>query len=117
MIFWLLGFALPAPCFILAGVSWLKVKSTPAAKPWRKLLSHVAMMAFAVGIGFWIYVVVQQYRGADFYGTATSYIGASASALLIIVSAFAERKIRIWLILGAIGLLFFFGASTGEAAI
>ena len=37
--------------------------------------------------------------------------------LLIILSAFAEGKLRIWLILGAIGLLSFFGISTGEAAI
>jgi hypothetical protein len=45
------------------------------------------------------------------------YVGAAGSALLIVVSAFAERKMRIWLILGAIGLLCFFGVSTGEAAI
>ena len=117
IIFWLLGFVLPVPCFIFAGVVWFKTRGTSAAKPWRQLISQIALVAFAVGIAFWVYVAAEQYRGADFYGTTTSFIGASGSALLIILSGFAEGRVRIWLILGAIGLLAFFGVSTGEAAI
>ena len=117
IVFWLLGFVLPIPCFVLAGIWWLKVRGTLAAKPWRQLMSKIALAASAVGIGFWLYVALQQYRGADLYHTTTSLIGALGSALLIILSAFAETRVRLWLVLGAIGLLAFFGISTGEAAI
>lgn len=117
IIFWMLGFALPVPCFVLAGVLWLKAKRRSDAKPWRQLTSRIALAVSAVGIGFWFYVALQQYRGADFYHTTASSSGAIGSALLIILSAFAETRVRLWLILGAIGLLLFFGISTGEAAI
>jgi hypothetical protein len=117
MFLWLAGFAVPVPCFALACRAWFVIRGTTATGPWRRRLSHFALAAFAAGMGLWAYVAVQQYRGADFYDSTTSHIGAAGSAVLIVLSAFGERKIRIWLILGAIGLLLFFVVSTGEVAI
>ena len=96
---------------------WLKSRGASKAAPWRQRISKVALAVLGAGIAFWVYVAAQQYVGADFYGTTTASIGAIGSTLLIIPSAFAEREVRLWLILGAIGLLLFFGISTGEAAI
>src|SRR2546429_557796 len=117
IILWLAGFVLPVPCFALACRAWLITKNAAVAKPWRRWISHLALAAFAVATVFWAFVAIQQYRGGDFYGTATSYIGVFGSTVLIIPSAFAEGKLRLWLIIGAIGILSFFGISTGEAAI
>ena|SRR5579859_1331546 len=117
MVLWVVGFLIPAPCFAIACREWLVTKSRPARKLWRRRVSQIALAAFAVAIVFWIFVAIRQYRGADFYGTPTSYVGVLGSMLLIILSAFAEGKLRIWLIMGAIGILSFFGISTGEAAI
>jgi len=117
IVFWLLGFVLPVPCFVLAAVLWLKRRGTSGTQPWRQLISKIALAASVVGTGCWFYVALQQYRGVDFYRTTASSIGVLGSALLIILSAFAETRVRLWLIFGAIGLLAFFGISTGEAAI
>jgi hypothetical protein len=117
IILWLAGFVLPVPCFALAFRGWLSLRNTPAASAWRRWTSQVAFFALAAGLAFWIYVLVRQSRGADFYGTTVSIFGASGSALLIALSAFSEEEVRLWLILGSLGPLFFFGISTGEAAI
>ena len=70
-----------------------------------------------VGLVLWIYALVRQYRGADLYETLTTNLETLGAALLRVPSALAEKGIRRWLILGAVGLLFFFAVSTGEIAI
>jgi hypothetical protein len=118
-IFWIAGFLLPIPMSFLAWRGWLKTKdSAPApAKPWRRKMSQIALCLLSVGTVHWVYASVRMYLGADLFESLTAHAGAFGAALLIIPSSLAERKARIWLILGALGLLFFFGISTGEVAI
>jgi hypothetical protein len=116
-IFWLAGFVLPVPCFVLASVGWAKTRNISPVKSRRQTMSQIALSLFTVGLAFWTYALLRQWRGADLYGTYTANLGALGSALLIVPSALAESGVRLWLILGAVGLLFFFGVSTGEIAI
>jgi hypothetical protein len=61
--------------------------------------------------------VVRLHQGADLFETTATNIASLGAALLIVPSALAERKIRFWLVIGSISLLFFFVSSTGEIAI
>jgi len=80
-------------------------------------MSVIALFWLAVGFAFWIVSVVRLHRGADLFQTPATNLATLGAALLIVPSALAERKVRLWLILGAVGLLFFFVSSTGEIAI
>jgi hypothetical protein len=117
IILWLAGFVLPAPCFGLACRGWFNMRTTPSVSISRRWVSEIAFFALAAGLAFWIYALVREYRGVDHYGKPISNVGASASAFLVVLSAFSEKEVRLWLILGSLGLLFFFGISTGEAAL
>jgi hypothetical protein len=80
-------------------------------------MSVIALSFLTVGLAFWIVSVVRQYRGADLFETLSTNLATLGAALLIVPSSLADSKVRLWLILGAIGLLFFFASSTGEVAI
>jgi hypothetical protein len=116
-IFWLAGFILPVPCFALACICWFRTRYTPPTKIWRRSMSVIALCWLALGLAFWTLSVVRLYRGADLFETPATDLATLGAALLIVLSAFAERKVRLWLIFGALGLLFFFMSSTGEIAI
>ena len=51
------------------------------------------------------------------YNGLIAKVGSWGSAGMIIPCALAEGRIRIYLLLGAFGLLFYFGVSLGEIAI
>src|SRR5262245_1817569 len=72
---------------------------------------------FHRGTDPWFFYVLRLHQGADLFETTTTNTASLGAALLIVPSAFAERKIRLWLVLGAVSLLFFFVSSTGEIAI
>ena len=116
-ILWISGFLLPGPMTFLAWRGWFKTKNSAPAKPWRRKTSQIALCLLSVGMVLWVYASVRIYFGADLFESLTAHAGAFGAAILIIPSALAERKTGIWLILGALGLLFFFGVSTGEVAI
>jgi len=80
-------------------------------------MSQVALSALAIGLVYWIFAVIRQNLGANLYETFASNLATLCAVLLIIPSAFAEKGIRLWLILVALGLFCFFGVSTGDAAI
>ena len=80
-------------------------------------MSVIALSFLAVGLALWIMSVVRQHRGADLFETLSSNLATFGAALLIIPSALAESRVRLWLILGALGLLCFFASSKGEVAI
>src|SRR5438046_710998 len=100
-VFWLAGFVLPAPCFALACLGWFKIRCTPPTKAWRRWMSSIAFFWLAAGLAFWIVSVVRLHRGADLFETPTTNLATLAAALLIVPSALAEGKIRLWLIFGA----------------
>src|ERR1043166_6703948 len=113
MIFYLAGYLFPLPCAVMAWVGWFRIRKLPAAKPWRRAVSLIVLTVFTAGQLLWLYYVVRIQQGANLYETTATNVSALSAALLIVPSAFAERKVRLWLILGTIGLLFFFVSSTG----
>jgi len=112
------GFLLPIPSLILAWREWVRVRKTPVLEARRRLISLIGLLLLSLGLALWVYAIVREACLHDY-----SYVGLSAgvgrwgSFGLIIFSAFAEGKIRRYLLLGAVGLLFFFGASIGDVAI
>jgi hypothetical protein len=117
MVLYLAGYLLPVPCAVMAWRGWIQAQNMATVKAWQHWATQIALALLTAGIAFWIVALVRQYRGADLYETFITNLETLAAALLIILSAFAKKGIRRWLILGALGLLFFFAISTGEIAI
>jgi hypothetical protein len=109
-VLWIAGFLLPVPMSLLAWRGWLKTRNTPPSKSWRRKMSQIGVCLLTIGLALWD-------LGADLFESLTARVGTLGAALLIIPSALAENRVRIWLIFGTLGLLFFFGVSTGEVAI
>jgi len=106
------------PGFILALRGWFQTKSTPPAKAWRRKISQITLGLFALGLALWMYALSRNLSGSyvDYNGPIAK-LGSWGSAGMVIPSALAESKIRIYLLIGAFGLLFYFGVSLGEIAI
>jgi hypothetical protein len=117
MILYLAGYVLPLPCAVMAWISWFRIKKVPPTKAWHRSVSLISLTVFTGAQMLWFFYVVRLYQGADLFETAATNIASLGAALLIVPSALAERKIRMWLVIGAISLLFFFVCSTGEIAI
>jgi hypothetical protein len=117
-ILWIAGFLLPVPCFILALREWFKTRNSLPVKPWRQKISQVALGLFALGLAPWIYALSRNWSGSyvDYNGSIAK-VSSWGSAGMIIPCALAEGRIRIYLVLGAFGLLFYFDVSLGEIAI
>ena len=113
------GFLLPIPSIILAWREWTKTRRVHPARAWRRTMSQVALFLFTVGLAFAVAVAVAEGRGIlsqrFYYDSGAMYVGVSGSVAAIAVSALAEDKLRRYLLLGAIGLLFlfFFGLNEG----
>jgi hypothetical protein len=110
----LAGFLLPVPFFILALRERLKLSKTPATRTWRRVLSNIASILFALGFALWVYALVRQFHGTYSYILLSASVGRWGSAGLIGVSALAERRLRLYLLLGSIGIWCFFGVSVGD---
>ena len=78
-------------------------------------MSLIASVFLTAGLTLWIYGMVREWHGGYSYDAATAIIGRWGSIGLIVISGLAEPKLRRYLLLGSIGLLFFFAASIGEA--
>jgi hypothetical protein len=117
MIFYLAGYVFPLPCTVMAWIGWFRIRKSPAPKVWRRTVSLIVLTVLTAGQLLWLYYVVRIQQGADLFETTATNVAALTAASLIVPSAFAEGKVRLWLILGAISLLFFFVSSTGEIAI
>lgn len=117
MIFYAVGYLLPVPCAVMAWIGWSRVRKAPPAKPWRRVGSLMSLVVLTAAQIPWLYYVIKLHQGANLFETTATNIATGAAALFIIPSALAERKIRLWLILGAVSLFFFFSCSTGEIAI
>jgi hypothetical protein len=117
-ILWIAGFLFPVPCFILALRGWFQTKSTPPVKAWRCKISQITLGLFALGLILWMYALLRNWSGSYVeYNGAIATVGSWGSAGMIIPSTLAESKVRVYLLIGALGLLFFFGVSLGEIAI
>jgi hypothetical protein len=108
------GFLLPVPFFILALQERHKLSKTPATGTWRRVLSNIASILFVLGFVLWTYALVRQLHGTYSYILLSASVGRWGSAGLIGVSALAERRLRLYLLLGSIGIWCFFGVSIGD---
>jgi hypothetical protein len=113
-----LGYVLPVPAVVLAGREWAKLRKVLPTKAWRRTISHIRLLLVSLGVGLWTYAIVREAMRQDYlYEALSARVGRWGSLGLIVVSGFAESKLRRYLLLGAAGLLFFFVSSIGDVAI
>jgi hypothetical protein len=117
MILWLGGFLIPVPAFILSCLESITSRHVPPAKIWRRTISQISLVLLGVGLALWVYAVLRNWWGDNLYDSLTATIGRWGAVGLIVLCALAERPVRRWLLLGAVGLFFFFAVSLGEVAI
>lgn len=110
----LAGFLLPVPFFVLALRERHKLSRTPATRTWRRVVSNVATILFVLAFALWTYALLRQFRGNYSYILSSASVGRLGSAGLIVVSTLAERRLRLYLLLGSIGIWCFFGVSIGD---
>jgi len=81
-------------------------------------VSHIAILSLSLGLALWAYAIVREAWLHDYsYIVTSAVVGRWGSVGLIVVCALAEPRLRRYLLLGAVGLLFFFGSSIGDIAI
>ena len=117
MILWFGGFLIPVPCFILSCRELIGIRNIPPVKIWRRRISQISLVLLGLGLALWAYAALRNWWGDYSYDALTATIGRWGSAGFIVLSALAESPVRRYLLLGALGLLFFFGVSLGEIAI
>ena len=108
------GYVLPLVGLVMSLREWLKLKSVPQPVAWRRGASIVAITFFAICIPLWIYAVVREFGNDYSYTLRSAQIGRWSSLVILAVSLFAESKLRWSLLIGALGLFFFFAMSIGE---
>lgn len=118
IICWYGGFLLPVPSLILALREWLRTRSAPPAKAWRRKISQVALYLLVLGLVLWLYALLREWYGNYvYYNSFMARVGRWGSASLFIFCILTESKVRIYLLLGALGLLLYFAVSLGDIAI
>ncbi len=81
-------------------------------------MSQFGLSLVSLGLALWIYAIVREAWHHEYsYIVPSAVVGRWGSLVLIIDCAFAESKLRRYLLLGALGLLFFFGCSIGDVTI
>lgn len=110
----LAGCILPVPSLVLSVREWRKIGRTAPTKRWRRVASHLAFAMFVLGMILWVYAAIGQLRGDYSYIVPSASVGRWASGGLIVFSAFAERKLRRYLLFGAFGIFLFFVSTIGD---
>ena len=81
-------------------------------------MSQIGLLLLTLGVALWVYAIARETWHHDYsYIVPSASVGRWGSLESIIVCSLAERRIRRYLLLGAAGLLFFFGASIGDVTI
>jgi uncharacterized paraquat-inducible protein A len=93
---------------------WLKIKSIPPQTSWRRTASVAALTLLTICVALWAYAVVRELRQDYSYIYRSAQIGRWSSVAVFVISLFAESKLRRYLLIGALGLAFFFAISIGE---
>jgi hypothetical protein len=117
------GLVLPLPSVALAWWALFQASATPPEKQWRRVMSLVGLTAITLGLALAIYVIEVNWRAGwrlselpvPYYPKWAMSLGAWGAVGGVAISCASEGKIRKFLILGAVGLLFFFTCSVGEA--
>jgi hypothetical protein len=81
-------------------------------------MARIGLLLLSFGVALWIYAIVREAWHHDYsYVVLSASVGRWGSLGLLAVCALAENKLRRYLLLGAAGLLFFFGVSIGDVTI
>jgi hypothetical protein len=107
------GYLLPLPALGMAWRQWI-VKDKAQEKKWRILLTSAALAFTTAEFPLWAYAVVLQLRNDYSYAFVSAQFGRWSSLVLILLSAFAVGRVRPYLLLASVGILFFFSCSIGE---
>lgn len=108
------GYALPAPCVLLAWRVELSNRETPPVNIRRHTISRIGLALATVGLAFWVYAVVREIRGTYSYIEPSAVVARWVYAGLIPLAAFAEPRARKYLLLATVGMFFFFLSSIGD---
>lgn len=73
-----------------------------------------ALTLLTICVSLWAYAVVQELRQHYSYTYRSAQIGRWSSLAVFVISLLAESKLRRYLLVGAVGLFFFFAISIGD---
>lgn len=108
------GYVFPLVGFGMSLREWLRIKSVPQPASWRRNVSRVSLALLTICIPLWLYAVVRELRIDYSYTFRSAQVGRWSSLVILAVSLFAENRLRRHLLIGALGLFFFFAFSIGE---
>jgi hypothetical protein len=108
------GYLFPPAGAIMSWREWRAIKRVPPLSVWRRETTLIALLLFTAAVPLWVYAVIREWTNNYSYVCASAHFGRWSSLTLVVLSAFAEHKVRWYLLLGALGLLFFYGGSIGE---
>jgi len=108
------GYLFPLPGTAMAWRDWLISKKSHQQRTWRHAATTLALLLTTAGLPFWGYAVIRELRNDYSYIFTSAQFGRWSSLLLLVICAFAEGKVRIYLLIAVAGFLFFFGVSIGE---
>ena len=98
----------------MAAYSYFHADKVATGAAWRRTLTRLVFSAAVAVTAFWAYAAVQQLRDAYSYILPSAQFGRWLSLALAALSLPAEGKVRMYLLLFALGLFLFFGCSIGE---
>jgi hypothetical protein len=107
------GYLLPLPALGMAWREWI-VGKTAQEKTWRTFATSASLGLTTAVTPLWAYAAVRQIRDDYSYIFASAQVGRWSSLVLILLSAFAVGRVRPYLLLASVGILFFFSCSIGE---
>jgi len=112
------GYLLPLPSVIMAWREWSRGRRIRPVKAWHRIVSQFGFWLLTLGVALWVYAIVREAWHHDYsYVVLSASVGRWGSLGSIIVCSLAERRLRRYLLFGAVGLLFFFGSSIGDLTI
>ena len=108
------GYLLPAPSIGMAAYSYFRRDKAASTVQWRNMLTRFVLGACAALTVFWGYAIFKQLHDAYSYILPSARFGRWSSLGLAILALPTLGRVRIYLILCALGLLLFFSCSVGE---
>lgn len=108
------GYLFPLIGAVLSWREWLVAKNDRPRADWRRTMTLTALLFLTAEIPLWAYAAVRELRNDYSYTFTSAVIGRWSSLFLLALATVAENKTRKYLLLGALGLLFFYGATIGE---
>jgi hypothetical protein len=107
------GYLLPLPSLGMTWREWI-VGRKVLIKTWRSLLTLATLVLTTAIVPLWAYAVVRELRHDYSYIFASAQFGRWSSLLLIVMAVFTVGKVRPYILLTLVGVLFFFAFSIGE---